>query len=287
MRAGSQLRTSLLAIVFSVAAAVPGHLRAAPATFLDASAWLSAIAGLPGQGIAQLPQVSLDRITLTDGFGPWTHTTPTATYFDGESWQTASRGSVTTGPRGAARLAAGGTGELSGGAASTWAGGLYVRFGCNSAVFPCAGIEVIEIDLGRPVMGFAGHLEYAFDRVLYDPNAIPLLALTHSAAEPPPPESMPLYFEGFFGVLFDQPTSVIRIAWREGQNWDDSAEIRFTNAVMVAEVAVPEPAGALVLATLLPVLLLAARPYGAAAPIASRKALSSSARSPSRSSVFV
>jgi hypothetical protein len=272
MRAGSQFRTSLLAIAFALVAAMPGHLRAAPATFLDASAWLSAVAGLPGQGIVQLPQVSLDRITLTDGFGTWTHNTPTVTYFDGEFWQTASRGSVTTGPRGGNPLTAPLSGEIFGGAASTWAGGLYVQFGCNSAVFPCVGISVIELDLGRPVMGFAGHLEYLFDRFYYDPDAIPLLALAHSAAEPPPPESTPLYFEGFFGVLFEQPTSVLRIAWHEGQSLDDSSVIRFTNAVMVTETAVPEPAGALVLAAVLPVLLLAARPYGAAAPSASRKA---------------
>jgi hypothetical protein len=223
-------------LVLTAGATTHGSSRAAPATFLDASAWFSAIAGLPGQGLAQLPAVPLDRMTFSDAHGTWTHDNQVVHYTDGD-------GNPASAPRTQLYLQTHGyplgIGPFP--AAGSSHGAFSVNFGCYTAISPCIGLRTIEIDLGFEIHGFGGHLDYYKgypDGVSPWPGAepIPLLADAYWAS----PETWP-FFSGFFGVIFEAPTRVIRLAWWENGNMDDSSSVRFTNTFVITEVSVPEP----------------------------------------------
>jgi hypothetical protein len=223
-------------LVLTIGATTHGSSRAAPATFLDAGAWFNAIAGLPGQGLAQLPAVPLDRMTFSDAHGTWTHDNQVVHYTDGH-------GNPASAPRTQLYLQTHGyffgIGPFP--AAGSSHGAFSVNFGCYTAIFPCIGLQTIEIDLGFEIHGFGGHLDYYKgypDGVPPWPGAepIPLLADAYWAS----PETWP-FFSGFFGVIFEAPTRVIRLAWWENGNMDDSSSVRFTNTFVITDVSVPEP----------------------------------------------
>lgn len=271
MRAVSRICATLFAIVFTGLPATVSEVHAAPATFLDATAWLNAIGGMPGQGLAPVPRVSLDRMTFSDAFGTWTHTNQTVNYLDTDN-------SPATSTRTALYLQIHPYffGSPPFPAAASFDGGFSVQFGCYTAVFPCIGLRTVEIDLGREIMGFGGHLDYYKGYSEYfSPSDPPIPLLADAYAAPPGPHPVShhpdhRFFSGFFGAIFDQPTRVIRLGWWEHLHMDDSSSVRFTNSFIVT--AVPEPAAVTLLAVALLGLLLTARCYGAAAPIASRKA---------------
>jgi hypothetical protein len=223
-------------LVLTIGATTHGSSRAAPATFLDASAWLNAIAGLPGQGLAQLPAVPLDRMTFSDAHGTWTHDNQVVHYTDGDGYPaSAPRTQLYLGTHGYFF----GIGPFP--AAGSSHGAFSVNFGCYTAISPCIGLRTIEIDLGFEIHGFGGHLDYYKgypDGVSPWPGAvpIPLLADAYWAS----PETWP-FFSGFFGVIFEAPTRVIRLAWWENGNMDDSSSVRFTNTFVITDVSVPEP----------------------------------------------
>jgi hypothetical protein len=237
-----QKYVSILLVVLTIGATTHGSSRAAPATFLDAAAWLNAIAGLPGQGLAQLPAVPLDRMTFSDAFGTWTHDNQVVHYTDGD-------GNPASAPR--TQLYLGTHGYFFGigpfPAAGSSHGAFSVNFGCYTAIYPCIGLQTIEIDLGFEIHGFGGHLDYYKGYPdTYSPQSPPIPLLADAYLAPPGPHPFwghPSYqfFSGFFGVIFEAPTSVIRLAWREDGGADDSSSVRFTNTFVITDVTVPEP----------------------------------------------
>jgi hypothetical protein len=231
-------------LALTVGATTHGSSRAAPATFLDAAAWLNAIAGLPGQGLAQLPAVPLDRMTFSDAHGTWTHDSQVVHYTDGDGYPaSAPRTQLYLGTH----LYFWGIGPFP--AAGSSHGAFSVHFGCYTAIYPCIGLRTIEIDLGYEIHGFGGHLDYYKgypDGVSPWPGAVPIPLLADAYLAPPGPHPFwghPSYqfFSGFFGVIFEAPTSVIRLAWWEDGNMDDSSSVRFTNTFVITAVTVPEP----------------------------------------------
>jgi hypothetical protein len=232
----------ILILALGLGITTPGASCAAPATFLDAAAWLNAIAGLPGQGLAQLPAVSPDRITGTDGYGSWTGGGQPYDIVSNEGYHVQGVRNVP---------------------ADSTHGGFAAWFSCHSQYYPCLGLWAVEIDLGTPIHGFGGQLDY-FKGHLTDggPPPIPLLSDAFYAppGENPYPGDPPYWFYfGFFGVIFDEPTSVIRLAWWEGLSMDDVSRVRFTNTFIVTAVAVPEPRTAAILAAALLGLLAVAQ----------------------------
>jgi hypothetical protein len=251
----------ILVLVLAFSATTQGPSRAAPATFLDAAAWLNAISSLPGQGLAQLPAVPLDRMRFSDAFGTWTHDNEVVHYTDGD-------GHPASVPRTQIYMVEHEhywvTSPFR--AAGSEPGGFTVQFGCYTAIYPCIGLRTIEIDLGYEIHGFGGHLDYYKGYMDYSPGPglvpIPLLADAYLAfPDPNAPESYSdhRFFSGFFGVIFDQPTSVIRLAWWEEGNMDDSSSVRFTNTLVITGVSVPEPQAMAILATALLGLLAMSR----------------------------
>ena len=150
-------------------------------------------------------------------------------------------------------------------AAGSEHGGFTVQFGCYSAIDPCIGLRTIEIDLGYAIHGFGGHLDY-YKGYGYSAGPglapIPLLAEAYFAFAD---ENTANFFSGFFGVIFDQPTNVIRLAWWEEFNMDDSSSVRFTNTFVITAVDVPEPHAMAILAAALLGLLAMSRPMRIAA----------------------
>lgn len=232
----------ILVLALTLGATTHGPSRAAPATFLDAAAWLNAIAGLPGQGLVQLPAVSPDRITGTDGYGSWTGS--------GQPYAgVSSEGHQLQGTRDTA--------------VDSTQGGFATTFYCHSAYYPCLGLWAVEIDLGTPILGFGGQLDY-FKGFLTDggPPPIPLLSDAFYAppGENPYPGEPPYWFYfGFFGVIFEEPTSIIRLAWWEGLSMDDGSTVRFTNTFIITAATVPEPGTTAILAAALLGLLAMAQ----------------------------
>jgi len=257
----------ILTLAVAVGAATQGPARAAPATFLDAAAWLNAIASLPGQGLVQLPAVSLDRMTFSDAFGTWTHDNELVHYTDGDGYPASGLRTQLylqthpyfwwTSPFPAA---------------GSVHGAFSVQFGCYTAVYPCIGLRTIEMDLGYEIHGFGGHLDYYRGYAEYLsaawPAPIPLLADAYfSFLDPTATQNSAdlRFFSGFFGVIFDQPTSVIQLAWREEFNMDDSSSVRFTNTFVITAVSVPEPQALAILASALFGLLAMSRTRRSAA----------------------
>lgn len=232
----------ILMLALALGATTHGPSRAAPATFLDAAAWLNAIAGLPGQGLAQLPAVPLDRMTFSDAFGPWTHDNQVVHYTDGDGYPASA-------PRTQLYLQTHGyhfgIGPFA--AAGSSDGAFSVHFGCYTAIYPCIGLRTIEIDLGYEIHGFGGHLDYYKGYPdTYSPQSPPIPLLADAYLAPPGPDPFwghPSYqfFSGFFGVIFEAPTSVIRLAWWEDSHMDDSSSVRFTDTFVITAVTVPEP----------------------------------------------
>lgn len=232
----------ILLLVLTLGATTHSPSRAAPATFLDAAAWLNAIAGLPGQGLALLPAVSPDRITGTDGYGSWTGNGQPYAGVSSEGYHLQ------------------GTRET---AANSWLGGFATTFYCHSAYYPCLGLWAVEIDLGTPILGFGGQLDYF--KGLLGAGDVPPIPLLSDAFHAPPGENPPTgdppywYYFGFFGVIFEEPTSIIRLAWWEGLSTDDGSTVRFSDTFIITAVTVREPSAAALLATALLGLLAMAR----------------------------
>lgn len=270
MYASHTTRWMLFLLVLLGIATTHGSARAAVMTFLDEGAWRAAIAGLPGSGQAQLPIVArlapfsavpLDRMTFSDAFGTWTHDDQMVDYINGDGFpETRTRAPVTIGEHPFVYTS---SGEQSG-AAATWDGGFFVMFYCYTAVYPCIGLRTIEIDLGREVLGFGGHLDYY--KGIYGPSPIPLLADAYYSWPDPGPGLDPVweFYHGFFGVIFDQPTKVIRLAWWEEYSMDDSSSVRFSNTLIIRAMPVPEPASIVLLAAALLGLLAVSRAGGSA-----------------------
>jgi hypothetical protein len=240
----------ILALALVLGATTQGPSRAAPATFLDAAAWLNAISSLPGQGLAQLPAVPLDRMTFSDAFGSWTHDNQVVHYTDGDGYPA-------SGPRPQIYMTVHPyywvTSPFR--PAGSEDGGFTVQFGCYTAVYPCLGLRTIEIDLGYDIHGFGGHLDYyrGYTESLSAawPAPIPLLADAYfTFLDPTATQNNADFsiFSGFFGVIFEQPTSVIRLAWKEDTSMDDSSSVRFTNTFVITAVNVPEPQALAILA---------------------------------------
>jgi hypothetical protein len=180
-----------------------------------------------------MPAVSPERITMSDAWGSWTLAEQDTTRVTiTQSWGTSSipRSQIDNILMGHPRL-------------STWSGSaggaMFASFGCSAAVFPCLGMRVIEFELDTPIIGFAGDLRYYWG---YSTNERPSEGLiTYFEGLDGllfRPFSFSPRYEGFYGVIFNEPVTMLRLAWREEQNRDDSAYFHFTDMVMIG---VPEP----------------------------------------------
>ncbi|WP_439576375.1 PEP-CTERM sorting domain-containing protein [Elioraea sp.] len=209
-------------------------------------------------------------MTFSDAHGPWTHDNQTVNYLD-------SDGSPATSTRTALYLGGNPHPQYFAGpgpfpAAGSWEGGFFILFGCYTAVHPCIGLRTIEIDLGQEVLGFGGLLDYYKGYMDFSPGPglvpIPLLADAYAASGGVSPSGAPSdrFFNDFFGVIFDQPTSVIRLAWWEDQHMDDTSSVRFTSTFLVTAMPVPEPgAVGLLAAALLGLITIRRAPLPATA----------------------
>lgn len=202
----------------------------AAATFVDAAAWQAAMSGLKLPQPVIMPSVSPELITMSDAWGNWTLAEQdTATITITQNW---GPGSL---PRSSIEIILMGHPRLSNWSRSEQ-GEMFASFGCSSAVYPCLGMEVVELELDTPILGFAGDLRYYWG---YSGNYRPGEGfITHFEGIHGHFQPYTTRYQGFYGVIFDEPVTTLRFAWREGQNHDNSSYFHFTNMVMIG---VPEP----------------------------------------------
>jgi hypothetical protein len=181
-----------------------------------------------------MPALAPERITMSDAFGSWTKATEDTTVV----WYL-TEPPPRAWPRTTSILPSGSTPFLG---VRSDEGQLEMGFGCYTAVFPCLGMRVVEMQLDRPIQGFAGSL--LFNLGWADPWLdVATLRENHIAyfggvfEQLVAPCCSRLY-DGFYGVLFDAPVTTLRFAWWEDSHPDDSTWFRFTNMVMIG---VPEP----------------------------------------------
>lgn len=248
-------------VAAGVGLAQPREAEAA-ATFVDANAWQAAISGLKLPQSRMMPAIAPERITMSDAFGSWTQATADTTvvwYLTEPPLQPwpRNRTSIPSAPVSFLGVRSG-------------EGALEMGFGCYTAVFPCLGMRVAELTLETPIMGFAGRLTYyvgsADSSFSFGNLQNELITYLGGVADTLRQQDSWRFFDGYYGVLFDQPTTSLRFAWWEDSNLDDAAAFRFANMVMIG---VPEPGLAATFAAT--ALLLAAlarrqRPRPADAP---------------------
>jgi hypothetical protein len=221
-------------VAASVGLAQPGVAAPAVTTFTDATAWQAAISGLKLPKAQTMPAIAPERITMSDAFGSWTKATEgtTVVWYLTEPPLQAWPRARTSIPSAAVSFLGVRSGE----------GALEIGFGCYTAVFPCLGMRVAELELETPIMGFAGRLTYYFGGAyssifsgnLQDNLITHLGGVAGTLLGPDFRDS----YAGHYGVLFDRPMTTLRFAWWEDRSLDDAAAFRFDDMVMIG---VPEP----------------------------------------------
>jgi hypothetical protein len=104
-------------------------------------------------------------------------------------------------------------------------------FGCAEAVYPCEGAYELDFMLPYAIDGYAGTLSYAH---AYGRES-PIFDL-------PPSETHVFTYDGFYGEVFDAPTSTIRLIWPPGLlSADDHGAFTLMDAQVIP---VPEPTSA-------------------------------------------
>lgn len=239
----------------------PGTASSAPATFIDAGAWNAAAATIAGFQVLTMPAVAADRITMSDSFGSWTLAEQDSAVATGtQPWGSFSRPRsemFSAHPR-LADWAGSGPGEK------------FATFGCDSAVFPCLGMQVVEFAFDTPIHGFAGSLAYYWGYgEYYRPGTGDGFISGFEGLDGLlfRPFSFSPRYEGFYGVIFDEPVTTLRFAWGEGRAIDGSAYFHFRDMVALA-MPVPEPPLAATLA--LGLLILAGGGRGAGLALSRR-----------------
>lgn len=248
-----RFRLAAAAAVLSFAVAEPTVVSAAPVTFIDQSTWLAATAGF-----ATRPGLGVSGAVFHDALGAYTDPADAVwvSLYSGVPPVPGGPGSALhqrtvffSGPRLSAPLL---VDEQS----------LAAQFGCYSPVWPCLGMIVLDLQFAEPIHGFSGQLEYRFGNPEYrNPANPPIPLLADAYRNPTNPISA---YVGFFGVLFPEPVTSLRIAWREPDGLDDVSIVRLTD--LSAVTLVPEPASLALLAAALVGLAAAARGRSVAMP---------------------
>ncbi|WP_376087291.1 hypothetical protein ACE7GA_13695 [Roseomonas sp. CCTCC AB2023176] len=236
-----------------VALACVSHLpaRAAPVnpsyeTYLDAGAWLSAVAG---RQPAALVPLRTSGVTTSDGYGTYTDLDAPVrvTNSQGEEILFSRRQAYANGlaqelPRSVPVATAPGT--------------LDLGFGCYAVYFPCLGLNAATVTFDQPILGFGGRLSTAFlNRGIVEEggNLDDLLAAVAAQAG----EGVAYRYDGFFGILFDRPVMAFDFVYSPSGG-DAAAYLTFTNTFAVAA-GVPEPSTLMLLAPFIGGLLIAQR----------------------------
>lgn len=243
----------------------PGAAGAGTTTFLDPGAWTSAASRFGGFTVQPMPAVSPERITMSDGFGSWTlaeQATATVTLPHPDYGTPLPPRSRDVAPR---QILAG-QGPTIGAWATSGLGELSASFGCNGAFFPCYGMHTVEFVFQTPIRGFAGNLIYGEGQ--YGGGFVSYLSGISASPDFYVAGEAGFRFSGFYGVIFPEPTRVLRFAWYpnpqlEGTDHDGAGAFQLFDARVIG---VPEPGLAVSFAvSLLLVMLLAGRGAGAAA----------------------